>query len=80
VWDGEFIFYRDYDKLLKNNCFFALSSTGASNLTHLPPSHTGITNSGASGIYFASNAPVANLNLLAPAVGVLVANGLPVPQ
>ena len=70
--------YRDYDNLLKNNYYFALSSTAASNPTHLPPSHTGIADSGASGIYFASNAPVANLNYLAPAVGVPVANGLPV--
>jgi hypothetical protein len=70
--------YRDYDNLLKNNYYFALSSTAASNPTQLPPSHTGIADSGASGIYFASNAPVANLNYSAPAVGVRVANGLPV--
>jgi hypothetical protein len=70
--------YRDYDNLLKNNYYFALSSTAARNPTQLPPSHTGIADSGASGIYFASNAPVANLNYSAPAVGVRVANGLPV--
>ena len=70
--------YRDYDNLLKNNYYFALSSTAASNPTQLPPSHTGIADSGASGIYFASNAPVANLNYSAPAIGVRVANGLPV--
>ena len=70
--------YRDYDQLLKNNYYFASSSTAASNPTHLPPSHTGIADSSASGIYFASNAPVPNLDPLAPVIGVRVANGLPV--
>ncbi len=38
----------------------------------------GIANSGASGIYFASNALVANLNPTAPSIGVSMANDLPV--
>ena len=72
--------YHDDDKLLKKKYYYALSSTAASNPTHLPPSHTGIADSGASGIYFASNAPVANLNYSAPAVGVRVAMASPFPQ
>jgi hypothetical protein len=62
---------------LKNNYYFALSTTSASNPTQLPPTHTGIADSDASGFYFAPGAPVANLNLKAPTVGVRVANGLP---
>jgi hypothetical protein len=62
---------------LKNNYYFALSTTSASNPTQLPPSHTGIADSGASGFYFAPGAPVTNLNHKAPTVGVRVANGLP---
>jgi hypothetical protein len=63
---------------LKNNYYFALSTTFASNPTQLPPSHTGIADSGASGFYFVPGAPVTNLNHKAPTtVGVRVANGLP---
>jgi hypothetical protein len=61
---------------LKNNYYFALSTTSASKSTQLPPSHTGIADSGASGFYFAPGAPMANLNHKAPTVGVCVANGL----
>ena len=46
-----------------------------SHLQFYPPTptyHTGIANTGASGVYFAPNAPVA-----APSVGVQVANGPP---
>ncbi len=64
--------------LCQNNYYFALSTPPSCNLTNLPTSHTGIADSSASGIYFASNAPVANLNPTAPSIGVRVANGLPV--
>ncbi len=70
--------YCKNNKLLKNNFYFALSTVSASNPTQLPSSHTGIANSGASGFYFAPDAPVANINSRAPAIGVQVANGLPV--
>jgi hypothetical protein len=69
--------YCNNNKFLKNNYYFALSTTSASNPTQLPSSHTGIANSGASGFYFAPGAPVANLDPKAPTVGVRVANGLP---
>ena len=69
--------YCDENNCLKNNYSFAQSTTPACNPTKLPPSHTGIANSGASGFYFAPGAPVANLNPKAPTVGVRVANGLP---
>ena len=62
---------------LKNNYYFALSTTTACNPTQLPLSHTGITDSGASGFYFAPGAPVTDLNPKAPTVGVRVANGRP---
>jgi hypothetical protein len=70
--------YCKNNKLLKNNFYFALSTASASNSTQLPSSHTGIADSGASGFYFAPNAPVANIISRAPAIGVQVANGLPV--
>ena len=70
--------YCDDKNCLKNNYYFALSTTPAGNPTHLPPSRTGIADSGASGFYFAPGAPVANLDHKAPTVGVRVANGLPV--
>ena len=41
----------------------------------LPSSHTGIADSG---VYFAPGALVLNINTKAPAIGVEVANGLPV--
>jgi hypothetical protein len=62
---------------LKNNYYFALSTTTACNPTQLPLSHTGIADSGASGFYFAPGAPVTDLNPKAPTVGVSVANGRP---
>ena len=69
--------YCDENNCLKNNYYFALSTTPACNPTQLPPSHTGIADSGASGFYFAPGAPVANLDHKAPTVGVRVANGRP---
>jgi hypothetical protein len=69
--------YCDDNQLLKNNYYFALSTTPACNPTQLPSSHTGIADSGTSGFYFAPGAPVSHLNPQAPAVGVWVANGLP---
>ncbi len=71
------IVYCDDNNCLKNNYYFALSTTSACNPTHLPSSHTGIADSGASGFYFSPDAPVANLDHKAPTVGVRVANGLP---
>jgi hypothetical protein len=72
------VVYRNTNDLCQNNYYFALSTPSSCNPTNLPTSHTGIADSGASGNYFASNAPVANLNPTAPSVGVRVANGLPV--
>jgi hypothetical protein len=69
--------YCNDNQLLKNNHFFALSTTPACNPIQLPSSHTGIANSDASGFYFVPGAPVSNLNLQAPSVGVQVANNLP---
>ena len=63
--------------LCKNNYYFSLSIPSSYNPTHVPSSHTGIADSGASGFYFAPSAPVANLNPKAPSVGVRMANGLP---
>ncbi len=70
--------YCKNNKLRKHNFYFALSTASASNPTQLPSSHTGTADSGASGFYFAPNAPVANINSRALAIGVQVANGLPV--
>jgi hypothetical protein len=72
------VVYRNTNDLCKNNYYFTLATLSSCNPTNLPTSHAGIANSGTSGIYFASNAPVANLNPTAPSVGVRVANGLPV--
>ena len=69
--------YCDDKNCLKNNYYFALSTTLACNPTQLPLAHTGIADSGASGFYFLPNAPVANLDHKALTVGVCVANGLP---
>jgi hypothetical protein len=69
--------YCNDNQLLKNNYYFALSTTPTCNPTQLPSSHTGIANSDASGFYFAPGVPVSNLNLQGPAVGVRVANSLP---
>ncbi len=70
--------YCENNELLKNNFYFALSTASASNPTQLSSSHTGIANSGASGFYFDPSALVANINSRALAIGVQVANGLPV--
>ena len=68
----------DDSNLCKNNYYYALASEYVPNPSpNIPPSHTGIADSGASGFYFAPNAPVANYNALAPTVGVRVANGRP---
>jgi hypothetical protein len=72
------VVYCNANDLCKNNYYFALSTPSSCNPTNLPTSHTGIADSGASGIYFASSPPGANLNPTAPSVGVHVANGLPV--
>jgi hypothetical protein len=72
------VVYCNTNDLCQNNYYFALSTLSSCNPTNLPTSHTGIAGSGASGIYFASNAPVANLNPTAPSIGVRMANGLPV--
>ena len=66
------------NNLLKTNYYYALSTASANNPTQLPSSDTGIADSGASGFYFAPGAHVANLNSMAPPIGVEVANGLPV--
>jgi hypothetical protein len=71
------VVYCSSNDLCKNNYFYALSTPSSCNPTHLPSSHTGIADSGASGFYFAPSAPIANLNPKAPSVGVRVANGLP---
>jgi hypothetical protein len=72
------VVYCNNNMLCKNNYYYALSTPLICNPTHLPSFHTGIADSGTSGINFAPNAPVANLNLQAPAMSVQVANGLPV--
>jgi hypothetical protein len=69
--------YCNDNQLLKNNYYFALSTTPTCNPTQLPSFHTGIANSGTILFYFAPGAPVTNLNPRAPAVGVRRANGLP---
>jgi hypothetical protein len=69
--------YCDEKKLLKNNYYFALSTTSTPNPSHLPATHTGIADFGASGFYFAPGAPVANHDSNAPSVGVSVANSHP---
>ena len=68
----------DDTNLCKNNYYYALASEYVPNPSpNIPPSHTGIADSGASSFYFAPDAPVANYNALAPTVGVRVANGRP---
>jgi hypothetical protein len=66
------------NKLLKNNYYYALSTVSDQTPTQLSSADTGIADSGASGFYFAPGAHVSNLNSRAPAIGVEVANGLPV--
>jgi hypothetical protein len=70
------VVYCTSNDLCKNNLYYALSTPSSCNPNHLPSSHTGIANSGASGTYFLPATPMANLNPKAPSVGVLVANGL----
>jgi hypothetical protein len=69
--------YCDDKTLLKNNYYFALSTSNVPNPSKLPATHTGIADSGANSFYFAPGAPVANHNPTAPIVGVRVANGHP---
>lgn len=69
------VVYENSNNLFSNNYYYALASS--CNPTLLSPSDTGIADSGASGIYFAPDAPVANLVRRAPTVGVQVANGFP---
>ena len=69
------VVYENSNNLFSNNYYYALASS--CNPTLLSPSDTGIADSGASGIYFAPDAPVANLDRPAPTVGVQVANGFP---
>ena len=71
------VVYCSSNDLFNNNYYSALATPNSCNPTHLPSSHTGIANSGASSFYFSSSTPVANLNPEAPAVCVRVANGLP---
>jgi hypothetical protein len=70
------VVYCNNNNLLKSNYYYALSTPLTCNPTNLPSSHTGIADSGASGIYFVPNVPVTNLNPQAPAMVVQVANGL----
>ena len=69
---------KDDFNLCKNNYYYALASEYVPNP---PPKillpHTGIADSGASGFYFAPDAPVTNYNPQAPTVGVRVAKGRP---
>ena len=69
--------YCSSNILFNNNYYSALVTPSSCNPTHLPLTHTGIANSGASGFYFLSSAPVSNLNPQAPTVGVRMANSLP---
>ena len=69
------VVYENSNDLFQNNYYYALSSS--CNPTHLSPSDTGIADSSSSGIYFAPDAPVTNLDRRAPTVGVQVANGFP---
>jgi hypothetical protein len=71
------VVYCSSNYLCNNNYYSALATQNCCNSTHLPLSHTGIANAGASTFYFSSMAPVANLNPEAPTVCVRVANGLP---
>jgi hypothetical protein len=71
------VVYCNFSNLFNNNYYSALATPNRCNPTHLSLAHTGIANLGTSGIYFLPSAPVSNLNLQAPTVGVQVANGLP---
>ena len=68
----------DDSNLCKNNYFYALTSESVPTpAPKILPHHTGIADSGASGFYFAPNAPVTNYDPQAPSVGVRIANGRP---
>jgi len=68
----------DDSNLCKNNFYYALTSESVPTpAPKILPHHTGIADSGASGFYFAPDAPVTNYNPQALAVGVRVANGQP---
>jgi hypothetical protein len=70
--------YCNNSNLCKNNYYYALATEFAPNPPPtLPAHHTGITNSGSYGHYFAPDAPVANYSPQVPTVGVCVANGCP---
>ena len=69
--------YCEDNILLKNNYYFALSTSNVSNPTKIPTNHTGIADSGANGFYFTPDAPVDDYDPTAPTVGVRVANGNP---
>jgi hypothetical protein len=72
------IVYCNNSNLWKNNYYYALVTEFVPNPPPmLPAHHTGITNCGSNGHYFASDAPVANYNPQAPIVGVHVANSCP---
>jgi hypothetical protein len=45
-----------------------------SNPSHLPVNHTGVADTGASGIYFSKHAPVNHRNISAPSICVGIAN------
>jgi hypothetical protein len=69
--------YCDDNKLLKNNYYFALSTSNVSNPTKLPVNETGIADSGANSFYFAKDAKVDDYDPTAPTVGVKCANDHP---
>jgi hypothetical protein len=70
--------FIDDSNFCKNNYYHALATKYIPNPPPTTPAHhTGITNSGASGLYFAPDVPVTNYNPQAPTVGVRVANGHP---
>jgi hypothetical protein len=71
------VVYCSSNDLFNNNYYSALATPNSCNPSHLPSSHTGIADSGASSFYFSSSAPVANLNLDSPTVCIRVAKGLP---
>ena len=64
----------DSDNGLINNYYYALTTEHASNPPPLPISDTGIADSGASGFFFAPDAPASNQNHHAPTIGVQLAN------
>ena len=71
------VVYCENEHFLTKNYYYALSTPSACNTTKLHPSQTGIADSGASGFFFAPDAPVTNRNPHAPTMCVRVANGIP---